>query len=131
MITNLTIIIFDPRSFKILPEGRDAALEMRGPVKSVFADMEIHVAARIRECLGDSFRNSTDPKTGMKNGKNRKRRNQNQREEKYKYFWSIEGPNSADLSARNQPGSVDSGAIHKGGLRNFHDFLSPIHIWDY
>ena len=127
--------MFDPRSFTILPEDREAALEMRGPIKSVFADMEIHVAARIRECLDASSRNSTDQKSGnnkrKKNGKNRKRRNQNQREEKYKYFWSIEGPNSADLSARNQPGSVDSGAIHKGGLRNFHDFLSPIHIWDY
>ena len=77
---------------------------MRGPVKSVFADMEIHVAARIRECLDASSRNSTDPKPGKKNGKNRKRRNKNAREEKYKYFWSIEGPNSADLSARNQPG---------------------------
>ena len=82
---------------------------MRGPVKAVFADMEIHVAARIRECLDASSRNLTDQKTGnnkrKKNGKNRKRRNQNQREEKYKYFWSIEGPNSADLSARNQPGT--------------------------
>lgn len=98
--------MFDPRSFTILPEDRKAALEMRGPVKSVFADMETHVTARIRECLDASSRNSSDPKTGKKNGKNRRRKNKDQqREEKYKYFWSIEGPNSADLSARNQPGT--------------------------
>ena len=97
------------RSFTILSEDRNTALEMRGPAKSVYADMEIHVAAKIRECLDDSSRNSStsDQKTGKNGRKNKGNKNRNKnkrREEKYKYFWSIEGPNSADLSARNQPG---------------------------
>ena len=109
------------------PEDRDAALAIRSPA-AVYADMEIHVAARVRSCGDEYSRNSisTDPSSsrnvtnsGRGSGKNRRKNKGNNRnknkDEKYKYFWSIEGPNSADLSSRNQPElRLDRGTLHGG-----------------
>ena len=94
---------------------------MRGPAKSVYADMEINVAAKIRECkTGNStiaaqktgknrnIRNKGNKNKNKKRNKNKNKRNKNnnRQQAKFKYFWSIQGPNSADLSARNQPGGA-------------------------
>ena len=100
------------RSFTILPEDQDAALAIRSPaaLRRLYADMEIHVAARLRDCRNSRISTENDPNSGAA-GSGKKRRPKKKdtggeeggQDERFKYFWSIEGPSSADLSTRTAP----------------------------
>ena len=106
------------RSFTILPEDQDAALAIRSPAalrRRLYADMEIHVAAKVRHCSRDSRSPTGDDSDEPNSGKKRRPKKKEKKkkagsedggrgqDERFKYFWSVEGPTSADLSARTGP----------------------------